>query len=56
MNYANIFTKMFPERNFCKVKMFPERNFYTTEMFLVRNFLRVLQDEAGDSRKSPANV
>lgn len=22
MNYANIFAKMFPERNFCKVNMF----------------------------------
>ena len=32
MNYANIFIKMFPERNFCKVNMFPERNFQTAEM------------------------
>ena len=32
MNYANIFAKMFPERNFCKVNMFPERNFQTAEM------------------------
>ena len=33
MNYANIFAKMFPERNFCKVNMFPERNFQVYEMF-----------------------
>ncbi len=29
MNYANIFAKMFPERNFCKAQMFPERKFDT---------------------------
>ena len=29
MNYANIFAKMFPERNFCKAQMFPERKFHT---------------------------
>lgn len=39
MNYANIFAKMFPERNFCKVNMFPERNFQTCEMFFERNVL-----------------
>ncbi len=33
MNYANIFAKMFPKRNFCKVNMFPERNFQVYEMF-----------------------
>lgn len=38
MNYANIFAKMFPERNFCKVNMFPERKFQTAEMFPERNF------------------
>ena len=38
MNYANIFAKMFPERNFCKAKMFPERKFQTLEMFPVRKF------------------
>ena len=35
---ANIFAKMFPERNFCKAKMFPERKFQTLEMFPVRKF------------------
>ncbi len=38
MNYANIFAKMFPERNFCKVNMFPERNFCKVNMFPERNF------------------
>lgn len=38
MNYANIFTKMFPERKFCKAQMFPERKFQTLEMFPVRKF------------------
>ena len=38
MNYANIFAKMFPERNFCKAKMFPERKFQTNEMFPERKF------------------
>ncbi len=41
MNYANIFAKMFPERNFCKVNMFPERKFQTAEMFPERNFCKV---------------
>ena len=27
MNYANIFAKMFPERNFQVYEMFPEREF-----------------------------
>ena len=38
MNYANIFSKMFPERNFCKAQMFPERKFQTHEMFPERKF------------------
>ena len=38
MNYANIFAKMFPERNFCKAQMFPERKFQTHEMFPERKF------------------
>ena len=38
MNYANIFAKMFPERNFCKAKMFPERKFQIHEMLPERKF------------------
>ena len=41
MNYANIFAKMFPERNFCKVNMFPVRKFQNAEMFPVRKFIVV---------------
>lgn len=55
MNYANIFAKMFPERNFCKVNMFPERKIQTGEMFPERkqhiHFLflsTALQMEWGD--------